>query len=143
MQRVKACSGPVCSVACPGPDQKRKEARPAQGQIQRPEQGLHRAREQQREVDVHQGPAQGQKVQDKVGLDQLRYQCQVGGYSPRSPNPTQSAPKRCSTFSRGAARRLPCSGLSCPPLLIGNSGGKQKSHMFTGCSCKLHTGEKR
>ena len=67
MQRVKACSGPVCSVACPGPDQKRKEARPAQGQIQKPEQGLHRASEQQREVDVHQGPAQGQKVQDKVG----------------------------------------------------------------------------
>ena len=43
MQRVKACSGPVCSVACPGPDQKRKKrgqhkarskarARPAQGQ---------------------------------------------------------------------------------------------------------------
>ena len=60
MQRVKACSGPVSSVACPGPDQKRKEARPAQGQIQKPEQGLHRAREQQREVDVHQGPAQGQ-----------------------------------------------------------------------------------
>ena len=66
------------------------------------------------------------------------YICQVGGYGPRSPNPTQSAPKRCSTFSKGAARRLPCSGLSCPPLLIGNSGGKQKSHMFTGCSCKLH-----
>jgi len=40
---------------------------------QKPEQGLHRANEQQQEGDVHQGPAQGQKVQDKVGPGRLRY----------------------------------------------------------------------
>ena len=72
---------------------------------QKPEEGLHRASEQQREVDVHQGPAQGQRVQDKVGPGWLRYQCQVGGYGPRSPNPTESAPKRCNAFPRSTAMR--------------------------------------
>ena len=31
--------------------------------------------------------------------------CQVGGYGPRSPNPTESAPKRCNAFPRSTAMR--------------------------------------
>ena len=92
-----------------------QEARPAQGQIQKPEQGLHRASEQQREVDVHQGPAQGQKVQDKVGPGWLRYQCQDGGTGPRSPT-RRIAPRAQRPFPR-KPRGVPVNGVNRPPLL--------------------------
>ena len=80
-----------------------QEARPAQGQIQKPEQGLHRASEQQREVDVHQGPAQGQKVQDKVGPGWLRYQCQDWGTGPRSPTQCPKCASSAATLLREAS----------------------------------------
>ena len=79
-----------------------------------PEQGLHRASEQQREGDVHQGPAQGQKVQDKVGPGWLRYQCQDRGYGPRSPHPENGAPKGAAAFSKKSRQAFATGWLKLP-----------------------------
>ena len=131
MQRVKACSGPVCSVACPGPDQKRKKrgqhkarsnarARPAQGQW-----AAARRRCPPRASTGPKGARQGRARLAPLPMSSW-------GWWPTKSNP-QNAPKRSSAFSRGAARRMPCDGVKSPTTVkLGKQRRiqKVKNHML-------------
>ena len=117
-------------MACPGPDQQRESSC-----------GLHRARSRNQSKACT-GPmsSSGEKSmstkgqhkarvqqQDKVGLDELRYQCQVGGPWPTKSTPKSQRAKRSRAFARSLAWRCHSMASESPTTVkMENSGGNMK-----------------